>query len=454
MGETRAVTYQPASISEVASKVATTTDRWNLLQPSDVILVAFSGGADSSALVVLLKSLGYEIVLGHVDHGMRKDSHNDRDHCGDVASHLGLRFVDAKIVVVPPTEARARKMRYEALEEMRVSVGAAKIATGHTLDDDAETVVMRKRRGGFPLGIPPLRGNIVRPLIDLRRSETEMTCRLAGITFIDDPTNRELGFTRNRIRREMAEQGVDPVALAAEGRSARLDVDAARARALALYGETVQAEGGVISISRDALLRADPSTRHATLRMLLAELDPDFEPSQRIIEDVAGKILMRTGAALDLHAGLQIWSEPSRVCLGVPLTSYELPEMAITIPGETDCVPWGFRVIASRCEPHAEFPSDPFEEIFDSSIADSPTTIRPYLPGDRFRPLGLQGSKKVHDIFVDEKVPRRNRYGVPLLSSGPDIAWLIGLRMADRFKVTDVSTSAFKLRVEGLPPGP
>lgn len=183
--------------------VTETIARDSLALPSDRILVAFSGGADSTALALILQSLGYDLVLGHVDHQLRPESGDDARHCVEAAAEFGLRIATTLVQVVPPTEARAREVRYEALESMAAQAGANLIATGHTMDDQAETVVMRIDRGGFPKGIPARRGRIIRPLLDLRRAETEAVCEANGVEFLTDASNADERFRRNFIRRRV-----------------------------------------------------------------------------------------------------------------------------------------------------------------------------------------------------------------------------------------------------------
>lgn len=180
--------------------VTESIERNSLAGPRDRILVAFSGGADSTALTFILKALGYDIVLGHVNHQMRPDSGADARYCTAVAAQLDLPIGTAVVEVDPPTEAQARQVRYEALELMASECGAGLIATGHTMDDQAETVVMRIDRGGFPKGIPARRGRIVRPLLDLRRADTEAVCAENGLEFLVDPSNADEHFHRNFIR--------------------------------------------------------------------------------------------------------------------------------------------------------------------------------------------------------------------------------------------------------------
>src|SRR5437870_12811256 len=131
---------------------------------------------------------------------MRANSSEDARHCRDVAGILGLPIEMVRVGEAPAGEAAARTARYEALERMADRVGASTIATGHTLDDDAETVLLRLGRGGCPLGIPPRRGRVVRPLLSMRRWETARTCASQGVPVLCDPTNRDERFARIRIR--------------------------------------------------------------------------------------------------------------------------------------------------------------------------------------------------------------------------------------------------------------
>ncbi|MEX0789738.1 MAG: tRNA lysidine(34) synthetase TilS, partial [Actinomycetota bacterium] len=156
-----------------AERAADAIARHQMLLPGERVLAGFSGGADSTAMVLLLKELGYEVILGHVDHGMRPCSSDDARHCRAVARRLGLEYSESRVQVEPATQAEARRVRYAALQRMAAAGGAGRIATGHTMDDQAETVMLRLDRGGYGLGIPPVRDNIVRPILNLRRKDTE-----------------------------------------------------------------------------------------------------------------------------------------------------------------------------------------------------------------------------------------------------------------------------------------
>lgn len=182
------------------------------------VLVAVSGGADSMVLLHCLhqgrKALGITPVVAHVDHGLRPDSPADAAFVLEHASGMGLeataRQVDVRAVAREDKlslEDAGRRLRYAALDRMAREMDAALIATGHTATDQAETVLMRMVRGTGPLGLggidPSRPDGLVRPLLCLTREEVRGEARRAGIPFRDDPSNRDLRYLRNRVRRQL-----------------------------------------------------------------------------------------------------------------------------------------------------------------------------------------------------------------------------------------------------------
>lgn len=185
-----------------------------LLGPQDRVLVAVSGGADSVALLHLLaelrRVLAPELVVGHVDHGLRTGSAEDADFVRDLARDLGLPFLVRQVHCHIPgrsTEETARERRYEALREMAQESRASRIATGHTATDQAETVLLRLVRGSGPLGLaailPVTREGVVRPLLCTTREEVRDYLRSRGLPWREDPSNRDPRFLRNRVRQEV-----------------------------------------------------------------------------------------------------------------------------------------------------------------------------------------------------------------------------------------------------------
>lgn len=431
-------------LTETAGAAAATILKYELLDSDHLVLAAFSGGADSAALCLILRQLGYRVVLGHVDHAMRADSVADAEHCRAAATRWGVPIHITRLEKPPPTEALARRDRYEALQRMAAETGADRIATGHTLDDQAETVKMRLHRGGFGLGIPYKRGCIVRPLLEIRRSATESVCRQQDFSYLTDPTNADLRYARNRVRRELKQAGDETILdLARVADASRAEVEAMTQVALDISTEAVTVEDDLVFVDR-SIAEHSPEARAAVLRMVLSRLEIDA--GSRLIDDLLTKVLPVTGSRLDLPGGLVAWTEADYLVIGDPAPVGDLPETDVRSSGLTRCPEWGLDVEIFR-QASVEFTKDGREEFFDETRLDGPLKIRAWQPGDRFQPLGMQGAKKLQDFFVDAKVPKRSRDGIPILVCGDRIAWVVGHRIDDRFKVTDGSREAVRIRI-------
>ncbi|CAN5770406.1 tRNA lysidine(34) synthetase TilS [soil metagenome] len=433
-----------------AETAAGTIDGYRMLLPGERVLAAFSGGADSTAMALLLKELGYDVVLAHVDHGMRPSSSDDARHCRNVARRLGLAYHESSVTVEPATQAEARRVRYAALQRMAEICGAGKIATGHTMDDQAETVMLRLDRGGYGLGIPPVRDNIVRPILDLRRKDTEQVCRGAAIEFCSDPSNTDPRYRRVAARMQLARAPEGEIGrLTALARASRAEAEALAARVETLWPELVRSDARRVTVHRHGLQQAGGPVQNQLLRRAAAGLG--VELTNRVIRDIVGKVLAVTGARLALPGGLSVWSERDRLVMGTPHERPVLPVVAVAESGTT-CLPgWGaeFKVESGPVPAPGEWPADRAIEFIDASLVEAGLTVRQWRPGDRFRPLGAPGSRKLQDFFVDAGVPRAARHRVPLIVCGGEIVWVGGHRLDDRFKVTSATVEALRLTLAG-----
>jgi tRNA(Ile)-lysidine synthase len=429
-----------------ATTAAGTIARHQMIAPGDRVLVAFSGGADSTATALLLQALGYDLALGHVDHGMRETSVDDARHCRQVAEQLGLAFFETSVTVDPPTQAEARSVRYRALQQMALDCGVGKIATGHTMDDQAETVALRLERGGYGLGIPPVRGNIVRPILDLRRSDTEQVCRAAGVRFCTDPSNFNLRYRRVAVRARLIEEGEPEVGrLTALAGETRAEADRTSSEVEALWAQLVNDSSGEVGIARRGLNRARPQVQSQLIRRAAGWLGAEL--TGRLVRDIVGKVLPVTGARLALPGSLWVWSERDRVVFGRPNEPCVLPPVALEVPGLTALPGRGATLkVERRPAPQpGSWAQDRSAEVIDASLVPAGLSVRQWQPGDRFRPLNAPGSRKLQDFFVDTGVPRASRHLVPLVVSGPDIVWVAGHRLDDRFKVGPATTEVLQL---------
>ncbi|MBM4434432.1 MAG: tRNA lysidine(34) synthetase TilS, partial [Chloroflexi bacterium] len=196
----------PQQIREAARRFAHDHD---LLRPGSLV-VAVSGGTDSTALLLLLADLAPDVGLvlhvAHFDHRLRRGGAADAQFVSDLAARVGATVRVGRAETPPKSEDDARRARYDFLERVAAERRAYAVATGHTRDDQAETVLLHLTRGagiGGLAGMRPSREGIVRPLLCVSREDTVAVCAAAGVTPREDPTNRSLRFARNRIRRRV-----------------------------------------------------------------------------------------------------------------------------------------------------------------------------------------------------------------------------------------------------------
>ncbi|MBI2893706.1 MAG: tRNA lysidine(34) synthetase TilS [Deltaproteobacteria bacterium] len=277
-------------------KVRRTIAAHGLFEPNDCVLVACSGGPDSVALLAGLSELGRELCIelcvAHVDHGLRPGSERDGELVGRIAARLdlGLRIERIEVPAGPGgVLERAREARYACLEKVADELGCARIAVGHTRGDQAETVLHRLLRGTGIEGlgaIPPRRGRIVRPLLDVGRPEVLEFLRTRGLPWVEDPSNERLEFLRVRLRREVLPL-LDDLAPGVEERLAAL---AAEARGLT---EELQrlvepfAQPSVLTIAR-----APEGLRPLVVREVLRRLRGDLRELTRAHLEAAARLAL------------------------------------------------------------------------------------------------------------------------------------------------------------------
>ncbi|MBI4730311.1 MAG: tRNA lysidine(34) synthetase TilS [Acidobacteria bacterium] len=442
---------EPRAARDLVARVARTLERRGMLAGGETVLVAVSGGPDSlcllNCLARLARPLRLRLHVAHFDHRLRDGSEKDAAFVARQARRLGLPFAAgaADSVDRPPgtsPEEAARERRLAFLEHAADSVGAARIATGHTLDDQAETVLMRLvsgtgRRGLG--GIPPVRGRYIRPLIDVSRAEAAAFCRSLRLAPRIDPTNADLAFRRNAVRAEILPilaKRFNPRIAETLARSADvwrdedafLDERAREAIAFERAGDEVR-----IEVER---LRALPAAlRRRAVRAGAPDLGADG--TERLLEmALSGE----TGPSIHLPLGLRARVEYGWLVLGrEPDRPAAARPVRLEVPGQTDIAWWGGRIaVWARTERPDRWPDGRRACVVDAARVALPLWARRMRPGDRFRPFGLGRSKKLGDFFTDEKVPRAERARVPLVVAGDGkVVWVVGHRVDDRFRVTE-----------------
>lgn len=381
------------------------------------ILVAVSGGVDSLALLLSAAEVASERTgAASLDHGLRPESAQEVERVGELARSLGLPFHTAALGLGPGAgaEARARAARYAALHRIAEQEGYAAVATAHTAEDQAETLLMRLSRGSALRGAASIRAGgprLLRPLLTVRRADTEALVAAAGLTPVRDPSNEDPGLFRTRIRHHVL-----PVLRQAAGtgvveRLARFARSAAEDEEL-LAGLAAEALGRVRDgAGLDAVgVRAVPwPLRSRMLRAWLEELG--LTVSDRLLRDVAAAI--DRGGRTGLPGRRVLASEGGRVRLlprqpaPEPLTSELRPGAPVSFGG--------FRVWLG------DGPGVP------AGGGTPPLVVRGRRPGDR---VGRAGgpTRRVQDVLVDAGIPAEARGGWPLVADAQGrVLWVVGL---------------------------
>jgi tRNA(Ile)-lysidine synthase len=444
---------------DLLPSLATFLHREAGVRPGDGIVVAFSGGADSTALlhalVRLAPALELRLVAAHLDHGLDPGSPGRATAAALLSQRLGVACrVERRRVPVDRRgggglEAEARRVRYDFLEQVRAEHGFRFIATAHHRDDQAETVLLRAEFGSGPLGLAGVqrrRGAVLRPLLDRSRGELQAALVEAGIGWIEDPTNRDPERPRNRIRRALAvslAEARDAPDLA--GRLARVADRAAGARdaveAALVHALDARREFDGASAELSALQGLPPTLLSPALAALHRQAGVAYPASRRAALELERQIERGGQPACDCGSGwrwvvrgtrlhLERWQRAEPVPV---LFTYTLP-----LPGELEVKELSLRFRL--------FPSPDLDRVFEVSprraVLALPhqlgnrVTVRNRRPGDLIRPLGWDTSCRVKDLLINRKVSRRERYRLPLLASGENVLWIPGIAIDDRCRIT------------------
>ena len=444
-----------------------------MVAPGDLVIVAVSGGSDSTALLHALaqlrSALSIRLRAAHVHHGIRgREADADAEAARELASDLNIPFSLRRVDA--PAHARkrglsletaARELRYAALEGISRRCRASRIATGHTLDDQAETVLLNCLRGAGPrglAGIPPVRGSIIRPLIGIGRADARRYCEAQRLRYRVDRSNADPAHTRNRIRHEIipALQRLQPAVASHLARLAaimRAEDEFMAAQADAALRRIAAATAQGVKLQLDSFAALSPALQRRVVRAAIAkikgdELDLELE---RIDAVVALALSGRTGSVIELPGGLCARRGYGNLVIGraSPATEPARGEWELPIPGEV-CIPeLGVR-ISARPTRSRRMPGNPALALLDADSLQAPLAIRARRHGDRFRPSGMSASVKLQDFFVNAKTPRGERDRIPLVLSGDEIVWVVGHRVSDLAKVTERTRRTLRLEARKL----
>lgn len=437
-----------------------------MLDAGDRVLVAVSGGPDSIALLAVLSELApssnVALEAAHYHHGLRPvESDRDAACAEEVARRLKIRFhlgfarPDGKAGNI---EERARLERYEFLRDLAARLGCRRVATGHTRDDQAETVLMRLLRGSGIDGlggiVPARADGIIRPLIECDRQLVVAYLRARDLPFCEDSMNQDRRFLRSRIRHDIMPglRAINPRldrTLAQVAEMAAADANMLDALAAAAV-EACTSEDGALDLGR---LRAQPSPlRGRILRRWLSERRGTARGVAfvhvRALLDLAGQArscgevrLPHGGAVVREYGQLRFEPEPHGKQPQVAWSTVVTPDMELELAG-------GWRVTAQRLGCPATVPAgEPNLWCFwgDAAHLGESLVLRSLRPGDRIEPLGGAGRRKLQDIFVDRKVPRDRRWNRPALEARGWLVWVPGVARSRHALMSPSTSVAWRL---------
>lgn len=439
-----------------------------LLAQGDAVIVAVSGGPDSVALLHVLftlsqrTELGWRLIVAHVNHGFRgAESDAEAAYVKRLAAELGLRHESVRLDMPAElarlggnAQAAARERRYAFLHNVAAKYGAGKIALAHHADDQAETILMRVVRGtslSGLAGIPEKRlekkVELIRPFLRIYKSEIMGYCQAHHLLYYQDSSNESLKYARNRIRLEaipflsqynpQLPEALNRLAVIAADDDAYLEQEAERAFQRTVRTERIRSEWRY-KVERTAFEGLHVALQRRLVKLILSYLVSGDLVDFTTTEQARQAILQSEtpNLALDLGGGCRLVREYGQITFG--LREDQPPDFLYLIEEGTARLPMPELGLELLMEPvdsvEASLSADGGLDSawFDADRLVYPLTVRPRRRGDRMRPFGLNGSKKVKDIFIDEKVPPYRRDRLPLVVDNQDrIIWIPGVKRSD-----------------------
>jgi tRNA(Ile)-lysidine synthase len=424
------------------------------LVPENTVGIALvSGGPDSACLAAgLVEHCGRPNVHAlHLNYGLREDSDEDEQACRALCAALRIDLrVERPQLGEGNVQAAARDARYAAAERVRERHGADWVATGHTRTDIAETVLYRLATSPGRralLGLPPRRGSVVRPLRALGRVDARRLASEAGLPFVDDPSNLDPRFARNRIRHEVLPvlRELSPAAEAdiAETQAELAEESRVLDRVAAAALDEAGAGPGAVAVRADAVAELEPAVRRLALRALAERVaGREVALGRRRAAEIWRLAVQPEGGEVDLGGGLRAVCEQGLIRFSV--REPEVPEPArLGVPGMCRFGHWEVR---AELLPAPVEPMGPELATLDAGALGGELVVRSWRDGDRIRPLGMEGTKSLQDLFTDRKVPRSLRHRLPVVTSHDQVAWVAGVAVSEDFRITSEAREVAVLR--------
>ena len=441
----------------------------NLFNINDILIVGVSGGSDSVGLLYLLNELydyKFKIIVAHINHQLR-DVESDRDEkfVHEIAKNLDFTFESTKVDTLSyknkyklSLEDAARELRYDFFERLFNKYKASSIVTAHTLNDQAETVLIRLLRGSGTLGLSGISlksGKYVRPLLNITKSEISEYLESKNISWREDSTNLYNDFLRNKIRNELIPslKEYNPKIEETFSRSALIsgfDYDFINSKVKQRFNNIIKklsiGDFGAV----EKILDEPTAIRFGIIRRCIEHVKGDLKSlsSKHLfsIEEVltsneaSGEVDLPDGLVFYKGHGLFFIGKAENVDSEYTLTINEIgswkyhDDLTVEVDLTYDRTEFGDKNVA----------------YLSANKVGFPIVVSSYQEGDNLIPLGMRGFKKVKDLYMDEKVPRFIRKKIPVFKSRDEIIWLGGMRVDERFKSNENDEMFLKIKISGF----
>ncbi|AKN33023.1 PP-loop domain protein [Clostridium carboxidivorans P7] len=454
--------------------VLKTINRYRMFNKGDKVIVAVSGGPDSMSLLHILyslrKQLNIELCAAHVNHCLRgNESDKDEEYVKEFCEKLNIEFrsksVDINKIMKMQNiscESAGRNARYDFFNDLKKELNAQKIAIAHNANDQAETILMRIMRGtGLEglVGIKAVRDNIfVRPLIDVTRHEIEEYCCKENINPRIDKTNLETIYSRNKVRLELIpyiQENFNKDIIKVLNRlsdTIKIDNEYLETVAKEKFKKYCDIQGEKVIISKEAFLENEAIITRI-IRKALYEVTGNLNNFEKIhIYDIINIQSRSTGKNIDLPNHVVVSNKYGDIYIlkKVKENKEVRKEEYIIHSGNNYVKEYDLRVITRIIDPKEKvnFKSNNLIKYFDYDKFEKKITIRHRKEGDKFIPLGMGGSKKLKDFFMDEKVAKDQRDYIPIICFDDKIAWIVGYRVSELFKVDENTKNILEIKIE------
>ena len=460
----------------IFEKVLSTINKHELIQKGDKIVVGLSGGPDSVCLLHILsrlkEELDLEIYAAHLNHQIRGiEAQKDAFYISKLCEEMGITFF-IKSINVPEycekngvsIEEGARKLRYEMFYEIKNNTRANKIAIGHNLNDQAETILMRMMRGTGLQGLKGIEyirdGVIIRPILDIERNDIEEYCKQNKLNPRIDKTNLESIYTRNKIRLELIPYMKDNFnsniieSIVRMGNSLRSDNEYIESEALIKFKEVSNIKSDSVEINLKPYINLHNSMKVRILRNSIKHIlgDTNFIDQRHIDDIIELEDESKIDKVINLPRGIYVYRKKNSIILTNKEIVIEEIEFCYNIPSN------GFikvKEIGTIIETqvvsinkYKRSKSDKSCNWFDFNKIKGGIVVRNRRSGDKIKLSG--GSKKIKDLFIDIKIPKEDRCKVPVIADDQGILSVGNFRNSENYKIDEETKEVLKVSFKKL----